>query len=125
MSSIEKGTTDTAAIVSKNMALDFEQLKASFDALKIKYDTLTKLHTDLVKVVDDINRAKLIKTLSDVSNLTVEAMEKMATDELMGYVESFKLIKKPFISIKPFGEEESPMSKLTIPSKFRFGPQVK
>lgn len=123
MSSKPEGTPqDPAAIVSKNIALDFENLKAKYDALVVENDTLKGLHAKLVKVVDDINRAKLIKMLGDTTKLTVEDMEKMPTDELMNFVDTIKLVKKPFVSIKD-SDEEASTSRLTVPSKFRFAPK--
>lgn len=117
-------SANTSGVANRNLAFELEKLTAERDALKVKFDALEKAHRELITVVDGQNRAKIIKSLGDITKLTADEMSKMTSDELMTLLDSYRLLKHPYVNVRGAGDEASTEeSRLTVPSKFRFSPK--
>lgn len=119
-----KPELNPADIGAKNIAAELEQVKVERDQIKVRLDALQKDYAKVVAFVDEQNRAKMRRQLKELTTMTDVEIDALPSEEMLRIIESVKILKHPYASIKADSSDVTDGStKLTVPSKFRFGPE--
>lgn len=109
----------SADALTRNIVMDLADAKEQLAAVTAKYDALKGVHSKLMKLVEDQERASLIKKLKPHVNLADHEFSGMDTTELTTLWETVRIVKKPYAGVKGDNEDTDKPMNITVGSRFR------